>query len=183
MSACHLQTLHQRTNHHALAESRHDRAAHKRLVPKTAVAFYRLKAKFKRHATENQGNQHQAQRHHQGFQNHCISQWKRTKQSRAAQYQPRFIAIPHRCHGVYHGVAVGQFGRERHQNAYAQVKTIHHNVHQGAKHDDDKPYQGQIQSHVRLLNVVDGCRVPQPHGLKPQSCRWFLGARNCLALF
>ncbi len=112
------------------------------------MLFSGLKAEFKRHAAENQSDQHDGQRSGQSRGDDRISQRECAIQSSASEDQPGFVAVPDGRDGVNHHVALNRIFIEREQDTDAKVETIHDDVHQGGENDDHKPDNGEIDSHL-----------------------------------
>ncbi len=145
----HREAVDHRADDNPLAKGRQYGAAEKRHIPPGTVRFSGFKAKLKRHATENQADQHQHNRDGQRVCNNRVGQRERTKQSRTAHNQPGFVAVPHRGDAVDHHIPVMGIADKRKQHANPQVKTIHNDIHQRREDDDNEPHNGQVDMHYR----------------------------------
>ncbi|MNZ60443.1 hypothetical protein D3C78_785130 [compost metagenome] len=129
--------------------------------------FLGLEAEFKGHAAEDQPEQHQGERDGQRIEDHRVGQREGAKQRRTAQYQPGFVAVPHRGDGVHHHITVTAVLNPGEQDADTQIKAVHYHVHHGAEHDDHKPNQRKINAHAQLLSsrvsfTADSGRAGRP---------------------
>src|SRR5690606_37002940 len=140
-----------------LEERGDHRSPDERLIPQVAPFIRGLEPKFEGDATENESEQHEHQRQHEGTEHHGVGQWKCSKQSRPAQHKPRLVAIPDRRNRVHHHVAVLLIGEKGKQDANAQVKAVHDDIHQNAEKDDDRPDQRKVDAHGQpLISAVEG---------------------------
>ena len=79
----------------------------------------RFKAKLKRHAAENQADEHRRQRDNQRIGDHRVSQRKGAEQPCPAEHQPGFVTIPDGRHAVNHHVAL--FGVMHHAEQHSDA--------------------------------------------------------------
>jgi len=133
------ETVDHRPDHHALAEGCQQGAAKKGAIPEWPVRRRGLEAKLKGDAAKNQADQHQGQGDRQGVDDHRVGEGKGAKQAGAAEHQPGFIAIPYRRDAVDHYVAIPAAPHRAEQQADAQIKAIHDDVHQRGKDDNHEP--------------------------------------------
>src|SRR3546814_5164650 len=110
-------------------------------LPPMAAALMRFEAKFEGHAAKDQTQQHENKRQHECAKYDGVSQWESRQQARTAQYQPGFVAVPDRRHGIHHDVPVFFPRDEGEQYAYAQVEAVHDDIHKDAEQNDNGPEQ------------------------------------------
>jgi hypothetical protein len=89
-------------------------------------------------------NEHKNQRQVQCRQHGRIDHREHREQSRAAEHEPRFVAVPDGRDGVHHQVALFLIGKERKHDADAQVEAVEHHIHEEAQRDDRGPHYGDI---------------------------------------
>ena len=123
----------------ALAEGREQRAARKGVVPEFAVRRRGFEAELKGDAAKDEADQHRGEGNGERINNHRIGQRKRPEQARATEHQPGLVAVPDWRHAVDHHIALFRIAHEVKQQADAQIKAIHDDVHQRGKDDDGKP--------------------------------------------
>ena len=77
---------------------------------------------------------------------HRIGQRKRRHQAAAAQHQPGLVAVPDRRHAVHDHVAVGLVGKQRKQDAEAEIEPVHHHIDEDREGDDEGPDGGDVDA-------------------------------------
>ena len=109
-----------------------------RPVPRVAPA------KFKRHAAENERQQHRGERRIERRQYDGIGERKGCEQTTAAHHQPGFVAVPDRRDAVHRGIPLLANGKAREQNANTEIEAVHHDISHDRKGDDRGPDDGQV---------------------------------------
>ena len=132
----------------ALRQRCEQRSAGKGDVPAVALALG-SPAEFEGDAAEHQPKQHhdhwRIERRHQ----HRIGQRKRGHQAAAAEHQPGFVAVPDRGDAVHDDVAISLLREQRKQDAEAEVETVHDDIDEHRKRDDEGPDDRKVDCHHR----------------------------------
>src|SRR4029077_13005062 len=66
----------------------------------------------------------------------------------AAEHQPGFVAVPDRGDAVHDDVAISFLREERKQDAEAEIETVHDNVNEHGKGDDERPDDGKVDGNA-----------------------------------
>jgi hypothetical protein len=143
----------------ALAKSRQCRAATERPVPHMSKPS-RPEAKLEGKAAENQGEEHQNERHVEGRQQNGVGDRECGDEKRAAEHQPRLVAVPDRRDRVHHEIAVGIARGEREQDADAEIETIHHDIHRDAERHHEAEQERQIHRRHSAGDLAGADPIP-----------------------
>ena len=112
-------------------------------------SLWRSPAEFEGDAAEHQAEQHRDDRRIERRHQHRIGQRECRHQAAAAEHQPGFVAVPDRRDAVHDDVAVALLRKQRKQDAEAEVETVHHDIDEHRKGDDEGPDGRKVDRHHR----------------------------------
>ncbi len=98
-------------------------------------------------AAEDQGEEHDNERHVEGRQQRRVAHREDGEEQRAAEHEPSLVAVPDRRDRAHHGVAVGVVWREGEEDAEAEIEAVHHHVEGDPESEHEGEEQRQVEAH------------------------------------
>jgi hypothetical protein len=105
-------------------------------------------AEFERNAAEYEPDQHGDNRRIEGGHQDRVGQRKCGHQAAATQHQPGLVAVPYRCDGIHHHIAVMLLREKWKQHSEPEIKAIHDDVHEHCEGDDKGPQHCDVEGEL-----------------------------------